>query len=74
MIAAAALYVVGTFIATMVFNVPKNDALAALSADAASSASYWSEYLIRWTFWNHVRTICALAGTVAFALAIARQG
>jgi uncharacterized membrane protein len=70
-IAAAVFYVIGTFIATMVFNVPKNDALAALSADAASSATYWTEYLVRWTFWNHVRTICALAGTVMFAVALA---
>lgn len=71
-IAAAVLYVAGTFVATLIFNVPKNDALAALSAEAASSAAYWSEYLVRWTFWNHVRTFCSLAGTVAFALAISR--
>jgi uncharacterized membrane protein len=73
-IAAAMLYVVGTFIATMVFNVPRNDALAALVADAASSATYWSEYLVRWTFWNHVRTICSLAATMIFATSLALRG
>jgi len=67
----ALLYVLGTFIATIVFNVPKNNVLAALGADAASSAIYWKEYLERWTFWNHVRTICALAGTVCLATALA---
>lgn len=73
-IAAAVLYVVGTFIATLVFNVPKNEALAALSPGAASSAAYWSDYLVRWTFWNHVRTICSLAATVMFSLALTQHG
>lgn len=72
--AAAVFYVAGTFIATMVFNVPKNDALAALSAEAASSATYWCEYLVRWTFWNHVRTICSLTGTALFAFALTQRG
>jgi uncharacterized membrane protein len=30
----------GTCIATMIFNVPKNDALAALRADASTSIAY----------------------------------
>jgi uncharacterized membrane protein len=72
-VAAAVLYVAGTFIATMVFNVPKNDALAALAPEAASSAAYWREYLVRWTLWNHVRTICSLAGTVSFAIALTQR-
>jgi uncharacterized membrane protein len=67
----ALLYVLGTFVATMVFNVPKNNVLAALRVDAPGSAIYWKEYLERWTFWNHVRTICALAGTVCLATALA---
>jgi uncharacterized membrane protein len=70
LIIGAVLYVIGTFVATIVFNVPKNDALAALSAETASSATYWNEYLVRWTFWNHVRTVCALGATASFAIAL----
>ncbi|HVF15424.1 MAG TPA: anthrone oxygenase family protein [Steroidobacteraceae bacterium] len=70
LLAASLLYVLGTFIATMIFNVPKNDALAALKADASTSIAYWHEYLVQWTFRNHVRTACAALATVLFAFAL----
>jgi uncharacterized membrane protein len=61
-------YVLGMFIVTMVFNVPLNNALAAVDPSAADAATVWAHYLKEWTFWNHVR---ALACTVATALYIA---
>jgi uncharacterized membrane protein len=72
-VAAGALYVVGTFLVTMRFNVPLNDALAAVAADGAEAAKLWAHYLSAWTRWNHVRTMAALAATAAFCLALRSQ-
>ena len=70
LLTGALLYLVGTFLVTMLFNVPLNDALAAASADSSEGASLWSRYLTDWTNWNHVRTIAALAATALFILAL----
>ncbi|MBB6096422.1 putative membrane protein [Povalibacter uvarum] len=72
LIVAATLYFVGTFLVTMVFNVPRNDALAAATPDAAQSAVLWAKYLREWTFWNHVRTVAALAACATFCVALTR--
>ena len=50
------LYLVGTIGVTMVFNVPLNNALAAVDAGSANGAALWTKYLSDWTMWNHVRT------------------
>lgn len=71
-IAGATLYLLGTLFVTMAFNVPRNDALAAASPEAAQSAVLWAQYLQEWTFWNHVRTIAALAACAAFCVALTR--
>jgi uncharacterized membrane protein len=63
------LYLAGTFVVTMVFNVPRNDALAAAKPDTPEAAALWREYLSRWTAWNHVRMLAALGSAAAFTLA-----
>src|SRR5260370_28788733 len=50
------LYVVGTILVTIVFNVPRNDALAAVDPASAEGARLWTSYVSSWTPWNHVRT------------------
>jgi uncharacterized membrane protein len=65
LIVGACAYVLGTFAVTMVFNVPRNDGLAALQPDTVEAARYWQEYLREWTSWNHARTVGA---TIATAL------
>jgi uncharacterized membrane protein len=55
------LYLVGTFLVTIAFNVPLNEALAVVKPDSSEAAKLWSNYLNQWTFWNHVRTGMALA-------------
>jgi uncharacterized membrane protein len=55
------LYVIGTFLVTMVCNVPLNDALAVADPTSGDGARLWAGYLTNWTFWNHVRTVAALA-------------
>ncbi len=64
-----ALYIAGTFLVTMVFNVPLNDALAKLPPADPASASEWARYVSTWTIWNHVRTAAALAAAALLTLA-----
>lgn len=68
------LYLVGTFLVTAAINVPMNDALAAVKPDSPEGARVWANYLTNWTFWNHVRTVAALAATAAFTLALHYRG
>jgi uncharacterized membrane protein len=62
-------YFVGAFLVTMLFNVPRNNALAAAAPDTPEAAALWREYLSRWTAWNHVRMLAALVAAAAFTLA-----
>jgi hypothetical protein len=73
MLAAGVVYVVGMFVVTMVFNVPLNDALAAVDPAASSAAPLWARYLQDWTFWNHVRTIASSGAAILFTVAIAAR-
>jgi uncharacterized membrane protein len=64
------LYLVGTFLVTLVFNVPKNKALASITPADSEGASLWADYLSKWTAWNHVRTTAALASAALLTIAI----
>lgn len=68
-LAGGVLYVAGTFLVTMFCNVPRNNALAAVTPTSAEAARLWAVYLTEWTAWNHIRTIAALAAAVAFSVA-----
>jgi uncharacterized membrane protein len=59
------LYVIGSFVVTVVFNVPRNNALAAVDGANPDGARVWSRYVVTWTAWNHVRTLASLAATAA---------
>lgn len=72
-LAGAVVYVVGSLLATMVFNVPMNNALARAAASSPEGAALWSDYLVRWTAWNHVRTVASLAATGCFIAALVRS-
>ena len=63
------LYLGGTILVTMSFNVPLNKALAAVEADSAEGARLWPAYQSRWTVWNHVRTLASAAAMAAFIMA-----
>jgi uncharacterized membrane protein len=63
---------VAAFLVTAVANIPRNNALAALDADAASAAGEWAAYRRSWTAWNHVRVVAALAAAVLLALTLHR--
>ena len=66
----SALYLVGCFLVTMVFNVPRNEALASVAPDDPDGASRWADYVATWTAWNHVRTGTALVAATSFSVAL----
>ncbi len=73
LLVGSALYLIGTILVTIAFNVPRNDALAAVAPESAEGARLWARYLTSWTAWNHVRTVTALAGAASLTLALWRR-
>ena len=67
------LYLIGTILVTMAFNVPRNDALAAVDPASTDGALLWAGYLTRWTAWNHIRTAAALAAAASLTVALCLQ-
>jgi uncharacterized membrane protein len=54
-LAGGGFYLIGTIFVTIVFNVPRNDALAVPALTSSEAGKYWADYLTSWTAWNHVR-------------------
>ena len=63
------VYLVGSIVVTIVFNVPLNDRLAAVDAGSQQGLKIWTEYLSTWVFWNHVRSIATINSTLLLAVA-----
>lgn len=68
LLSGALAYLAGSIWVTIAFNVPRNVALG--RADGADEEAVWKDYLVRWTRWNHVRTIACLASAVLFIVAL----
>ena len=66
-LAAAALYLVGTIGVTMARNVPLNNALDAAGPD---DVALWRHYLVHWNGWNHLRGFTALAAAALLIVAL----
>jgi uncharacterized membrane protein len=73
LLAGSLIFLVGTIGVTVVFNVPLNNALAAVTPTSPEGAALWTRYLAEWVPWNHVRTLADIAALIAFILAYARQ-
>lgn len=69
LVGAALAYVLGALLVTMLFNVPRNEALDKLDPAAVHAGAEWSRYLSEWTAWNHVRTLTAFGSALALAYA-----
>ena len=65
-------YLIGAILVTLVFNVPKNDALASVDPASAAGARLWDGYVTSWTAWNHVRTAAALAAALLLTFALSQ--
>lgn len=64
------IYVIGMLAVTMLFNVPLNNALAAVDASSTDGAAVWLRYVQDWTFWNHIRTAASLMACTLYVMAI----
>lgn len=74
LLAGSLLYLVGTVLVTIVFNVPLNDALARVEPGSTVGAGIWANYLAHWVAWNHVRAAAALAAAAALTIALCHRG
>ncbi len=72
LLAGSLLYLAGTILVTIVFNVPLNNRLAAVAPESTEGAAMWQHYLRVWTAWNHVRTAASLAAAASFIVALVR--
>lgn len=72
LLAGSVLCLAGCIVVTIVCNVPRNNALAALDPAAPDSVGMWRDYLAVWTAWNDVRTISTLAAAAALTVALCR--
>jgi uncharacterized membrane protein len=70
LIAGGLQYLIGNLLVTRACNIPRNDALARLDPSSVAAGNAWREYLRGWNAWNHVRTVTALAASVAFVVAL----
>ncbi len=52
----AAIYIFGSILVTILFNVPLNNTLEAIQANSPDSFEAWKVFLTNWVFWNHLRT------------------
>ncbi len=64
------LYLVGTILVTIVFNVPRNNVLAAVNPASAEGARVWTNFVSTWTAWNHVRTAAALVAAALLTIGL----
>ncbi|WP_077604223.1 anthrone oxygenase family protein [Oceanobacillus sojae] len=71
-LAGSLFYLLGSLLVTAVCNVPLNDALANIRATDAESLELWKDYYLKWTAWNHVRTISSLASSALFVFVLWR--
>ncbi len=70
LLGGAVLYILGAPGVTMAFNVPRNNALAAVDPAGADGAGLWAGYVAGWTAWNHVRVVASLAALAALIMAL----
>lgn len=73
-VAGGLLYLIGTLLVTIAFNVPRNNALARTQPGSTEGAALWADYLAGWTAWNHVRTLAALAATACLVVSLVHSG
>lgn len=70
LVTGALAYFAGTFMVTIVGNVPLNNALDRADPESEEGQAVWTDYLRRWTRLNTLRTVLALvaAGCVLMGM------
>ncbi|HEX5958170.1 MAG TPA: anthrone oxygenase family protein [Hyphomicrobiaceae bacterium] len=74
LILGSVLYIAGVFVVTVLANVPMNNALDAVHASVPQAAAHWSQFLVDWTRWNHVRTGTSILAAALLTIGIYLSG
>jgi uncharacterized membrane protein len=69
-LAGAVLYLVGVFLLTGGYHIPRNDHLATVDVNSADAAKEWATYIKEWVPMNHVRTLASIASFGSFVMAL----
>jgi len=64
------IYLVGTVLVTVLFNVPRNEKLIDVRSDSVEGTELWSRYMAEWTAWNHVRALASLLAAALLTIAL----
>ena len=64
------IHILGSFIVTIVVNVPLNNRLAAVDPDSSIGRQIWEEYHSKWVPWNHVRTVASLIAVCCLSIGL----
>jgi uncharacterized membrane protein len=64
------LYLIFAIGLTIVYHVPRNEALARVEPRGVEAESRWSSYVAGWTAWNHLRFAGALAASASLVMAL----
>lgn len=67
------VYLLGMFVCTVAVEVPLNNQLKSAAA-TDSALPTWQRYLVRWTRWNHVRTVSCALSCALFICALVGRG
>ena len=70
LLAAGAIYLLGSPIVTMIYHVPRNNALAELDMQSTGAAEHWARYDSEWTRANHLRFILPLGAAALYIAAL----
>lgn len=70
LLAGGLVYFIGTILLTMVYNVPRNNALDRADPSSSDGAEYWARYLREWGAANIVRTLTCTGGSILMILAL----
>jgi uncharacterized membrane protein len=73
MLIGGLVYLLGMFVCTVAIEVPLNNQLKA-GAASDRALSTWERYLVRWTRWNHVRTVSCTLSCVLFIWVLVERG
>jgi uncharacterized membrane protein len=64
------LYLIFAIVPTIVYHVPRNEALARVEARGTEAESRWPSYVAGWTAWNHLRFAGAFAASASLVMAL----
>jgi uncharacterized membrane protein len=70
LLVGGSLYLICAIGLTVVYHVPRNEALARVEPRGAEAEGRWSSYVAGWTAWNHLRFAGALAASVLLVMAL----